>query len=145
MNELYLAIVHALRDMAFWSIRHFDLWNQNVMFIEEDTPWERPAVFVEFGAISWETFKGPTIVQRGTGTVTLHVVTDWKGPTAYGSPEMSEVLQLNDMVSDIDRAVCHLHGESFRNIALVESHPNHNHEEIIETVEVFRVNFERKL
>lgn len=145
MNELYIAIRHALQDMAFWSIRHFDLWNQNVMFIEEDTPWERPAVFVEFGAINWETLKGPTIVQRGTGTVTLHIVTDWKGPTEYGSPEMSEVLRLNDMISDIDRAVCHLRGETFRNIALMESHPNHNHEDIIETVEVFRVNFERKL
>lgn len=145
MNELYLAIVRALRDMAFWEIRHFDLWNQNVLFIEEDTPWARPAVFVEFGTINWETLKGQHIVQKGTGTVTLHIVTDWKGPTADGNPDMSYVLSLNDMICDIDRTVCLLRGESFRNINLLESHPNHNHEEIIETVEVFSVTYERRL
>lgn len=145
MNELYIAIRHALQDMAFWHIRHIDLWNQNVSFIESDEPWDRPAVFVEFGGITWETFKGKCIEQKGKGTFTLHIVTDWAGSAADEGPGMEGALRLNDMVCDIDRAMCRLFGESFRNINLLESHPNHNHEDIIETVEVFSVTYGRKV
>ena len=31
-------------------IKHVDLWNNNVEFIEEDEVWARPAVFIEFSA-----------------------------------------------------------------------------------------------
>ena len=30
------------------EVKHVDLWNHNVEFIEQEEGWERPAVFVEF-------------------------------------------------------------------------------------------------
>ena len=36
------------------EVKHVDLWNHNVEFIEQETPWERPAVFVEFGEVVWD-------------------------------------------------------------------------------------------
>ena len=34
-------------------IKHIDLWNHNVEFIEQEENWARPAVFVEFKPIKW--------------------------------------------------------------------------------------------
>lgn len=57
------------------EVRHIDLWNHNVEFIEQEDGWERPAVFVEFGPIAWAQFQGKG--QRGKGVVNIHLVTDW--------------------------------------------------------------------
>ena len=57
------------------EVKHIDLWNHNVEFIEQEDMWERPAVFVEFGKIEWAPFQGGS--QRGRGIVTIHLVTDW--------------------------------------------------------------------
>ena len=57
------------------EVKHVDLWNHNVEFIEQEDGWERPAVFVEFAAIAWSPFQGSG--QRGKGLVRVHVVTDW--------------------------------------------------------------------
>ena len=81
MIELYLAICAALKEAAI-GVEHIDRWNQNVEFMEQDSPWPRPAVFVEFGTITWEPFKGVRGGQTGKGTVSLHLVTDWAGSAA---------------------------------------------------------------
>ena len=57
------------------EVKHIDLWNHNVEFIEQEDGWERPAVFVEFATIEWAPFQGG--VQRGKGIVSIHIVTDW--------------------------------------------------------------------
>ena len=30
------------------AIKHIDLWNHNVEFLDQEVPWNRPAVFIEF-------------------------------------------------------------------------------------------------
>ena len=73
-KELFEAI-KAKIESTLPEILHVDLWNHNVEYIEEETPWARPAVFVEFGAISWQPLQGGG--RRGSGVVRLHLVTDW--------------------------------------------------------------------
>ena len=63
------------------EVRHIDLWNHNVEFLEQEDPWERPAVFVEFGAIEWEPSRDN--LAKGRGDLSIHLVTDWQ----YGSEE----------------------------------------------------------
>ena len=46
-KELYNLLCRELGAIA--EIKHIDLWNRNVEFIEQEEGWERPAVFVEFG------------------------------------------------------------------------------------------------
>ena len=36
------------------AIKHIDLWNHNVEFIEQEAAWERPAVFIEFVPFKWK-------------------------------------------------------------------------------------------
>ena len=35
------------------AVKHVGLWNRQVEFIEQEAPFPMPAVFVEFGRISW--------------------------------------------------------------------------------------------
>ena len=59
------------------EVQHVDLYNENVEYVDEECPWERPAVFIEFGDIEWRPFTGTKLSQRGEGEVRLHIVTDW--------------------------------------------------------------------
>ena len=105
-------------------VKHVDLWNQNVVFVEQDEPWERPAVFVEFAPIEWKA------VQSGVewttrSRVILHVVTDWKGADVFELPNL-----LHELLEDFGGAV-------FGHLHLVESQTNHNHEELVESIEIY--------
>lgn len=106
------------------TIKHVDLWNRNVEFIDEEQPWERPAVFVELPPLRWERIVGGSY--RTQGTVRLHVVTDW----------VSGGLPL-DLCEQVAEAVCDVRGVSFGPLSLQESVTNHDHEEIVESIESF--------
>ena len=52
ISSIYEALARALEsieDDGGRLIRHVDLWNRNVEFIEDEQLWPRPAVFIEFG------------------------------------------------------------------------------------------------
>ena len=72
-KELYAVLKAAMEKIE--AVKHVDLWNHNVEFIEQEDSWARPAVFVEFGPIAWQPYVGGGY--RGEGSVRLHVVTDW--------------------------------------------------------------------
>ena len=52
-KELYNMLCKELKEVGGGLIKHIDLWNHNVEFIEQEENWERPAVFVEFEPIEW--------------------------------------------------------------------------------------------
>lgn len=128
-GEYYMAEDDMDRDEADPAIKHIDLWNRNVEFIEEETPWERPAVFIEFGPVKWHAIV-PGIEYRAEPQIILHIVTDW----AESSESCIDVLDLPDHIHD---AIAGLDGECFREVSLSESQTNHNHEEIVENIEVY--------
>ena len=75
-KELYNLLCRELGAIA--EIKHIDLWNRNVEFIEQEEGWERPAVFVEFGPIQWKPIVNG-VEYRAEPQITLHIVTDWAG------------------------------------------------------------------
>ena len=60
--------------------KHCDLWNRQVEFIEQETPFPTPAIFVEFLEIPWQT--DGRSVQDADLTIRLHIVTPWFANTA---------------------------------------------------------------
>lgn len=128
-KELYDALALTIRE-NIPEIRHIDLWNYNVEFIEQEDMWERPAVFVEFGPISWESFNGRG--QRGRGTIRLHTVTDWvEGghESAFAiSTKLYEALQSGK-------------GNQFDSLSLIETLTNHNHEDVLESIDTYQVRY----
>lgn len=119
------------------AVRHIDLWNHNVDFIEAEEQWERPAVFVEFQPIQWNAIQ-PGAEYRAEPIVHLHVVTDWQGSSASGSAFMEESLAVFDLLEEIHKALTCMEGETFLEFDLVGSSTNHNHDEIIENIETYQ-------
>ena len=82
---------------------------------------------------------------NGRGELLLHIVTDWKGPAAAGSPSREESLMDYDLLNMILRQLNGLHGVTFRNLSILRTEINHNHEDILENIEVYKVTYERVL
>lgn len=125
-------------------IKHVDLWNHNVEFLDQEQPWERPAVFVEFTPIVWETIK-PGREYRSKPMVNLHIVTDWAGDASAGSELHDDALGVLDYSRTIHKALQGLEGHHFSRFDLAETHTNHNHDDIVESIEVYKCVAERIL
>lgn len=156
LKQLYLAIeqkLMAITDDISPSERgagvssqplfkHFDLWNRQVEFIEQETPFETPAVFVEFVPLEWHTDKSFT--QNAIVTVRLHIVTPWYANTAANVPGVSREVALSylDIPSIVFRQ---LHGQraelaegNFNALVRTGSVINHDHERFIDSVEEYQ-------
>lgn len=122
------------------DVQHIDLWNQNVVFVEQDAPWPRPAVFIEFGEIAWSPVKTDEHGRflRGQGEIRLHIVTDWNSE-AYTSAF--------DIGERIWRAM-ERNGHDGEHTDYSVYYPtatltNHNHEQLVENIDVFPVKYLR--
>ncbi|MBR4801414.1 MAG: hypothetical protein IK041_01235 [Bacteroidales bacterium] len=148
-KELYEDLIAALKLIKDNNnqpkIKHIDLWNQNVAFITEDESWPMPAVFIEFGQIDWKPLKGASPAWTGEGTILLHIVTQWHGSAADGSPEMDSNLECWSLADEIQQKIEGGSGSSFRNISLLQTQTNHNHEDIVENIEIYSVKLQRTL
>lgn len=127
-KELFEAIKERLTEKVP-EVVHIDLWNHNVEFIEQEDNWARPAVFIEFGAIDWALSKDSL---RGRGLVRIHIVTDW----TEGGQEAAF-----DLSGKVFAALNGLSGEAFNGMVLVETVTNHNHEEILESIDAYVVRY----
>ena len=135
-KEIYQRIVEQLRTELGSEIKHVDLWNHNVEFIEQEQQWSRPAVFVEFGTINWQRLGGQPHAMRCEGTMSLHIVTDWVGSTALGEDtDDFAAFELSERICSVVRG---LRGEHFRGMELITTHTNHNHEELLENIDVYK-------
>ena len=93
-QQLYDTIRQTLLRMPGTPVRHVDIWNHNVEFIEQEEPFPMPAVFVEFAPIEWRYLK-PGDNMHATAQLALHVVTQWDNttqctPTQLQTPENCE-------------------------------------------------------
>lgn len=133
-KEMYGVICEKLQGLG--GIKHIDLWNHNVEFIEQEENWERPAVFVEFAPIQWQAIV-TGVEYRAEPMVILHIVTDWQGSVAEGSEFREEGLRVFDLPEQIHQTLSGTSGDTFWELDLVESRTSHNHEEILESIEVY--------
>ena len=120
-------------ELSNRAIKHIDLWNQNVEFIEQETAWERPAVFIEFEPVRWDSLV-PGVEYRAEARVRLHIVTDWAATVGDEADGNGKFFELPDKIHDV---LAGLEGDNFKDFTLEESLTNHNHEDIVESIEVY--------
>lgn len=90
---LYLSLIERLKQLTDRDgkpvIRTFDLWNEQISFLEQEEPFDAPAVFIEFRPVKWTG--GGT--QTADVTLRLHIVTPWKGSSREGGGFQQQALE----------------------------------------------------
>ena len=137
---IYLSLIGRLKELKDNAgqpeVKHFDLWNEQVEFIEQEEPFGTPAVFVEFRPVRWSTLGG--MVQQADVGIRLHIVTRWKGSAKDGSLFQTDALARFDLLDRIDRCLFNLQeaegGISFCMFRRTGSSTNHNHDELVEDI-----------
>ena len=147
-KEFYLAVSERLLSIEGEPIQYVDLWNNNVEYIEQETGWPRPAVFVEFRPVMWErmTTRGANEYQA-RAEIRLHIVTDWNGSASsdHRDEARQQAIEALDLSEQIHAALLGLHGDHFGDLEIQATLTNHNHEDLIENVEVYNVTFVRSI
>lgn len=115
-------------ELYLRAIKHIDLWNHNVEFLDQEVPWARPAVFIEFVPFKWVQIV-PGVEYRAQPLINLHVVTDWTGADTDAGH-----FRLLDKIHALVAGLC---GNTFMEFDIDSSATNHNHEDIVENIETY--------
>lgn len=102
-------------------------WNKNIEFLEEDTPFDFPALFVEFGTVEYAPQKSGDR-DMGQCDVLLHVVVDGHESDLFG---------FIDSLDRCERLISALRASPWY-LRRLQSVSNHDHGEIIEFLEVVK-------
>lgn len=129
-GEYYIAPEESDSDSELHprAIKHIDLWNHNVEFIDQEAAWERPAVFIEFVPFKWHAIV-PGVEYRSEPLINLHVVTDW-------ASQDEDIKQMR-LLDEIHGLLAGLEGETFMEFDIEGSSTNHDHEDIVENIETY--------
>lgn len=142
-KEMIVALMEHLAQLTNKDkqpvVRHIDLWNEQVEFIEQESPFDTPAVFIELRPMRWSTLGGN--IQQCNADLRFHIVTRWEGSSANGSMFQKESLERFDILDSIDS---HLSRWCFNSpqtsvsmMQRIGSSTNHNHEELVEDISDF--------
>lgn len=117
-------------------IEHFDFWNQQVNFIEEETPFNTPAVFLEILPIKWDQLGGT--LQQAVVTIRLHIVTQWFAQTAKYNPNQAKAIEYLALPGKVFDAMNKFSITGSNQFVCTDSVPNHNHERYVDSIEVYQ-------
>lgn len=118
-------------------IKTFDVWNNQLDYIEEEPPFALPAVFLEFLPIQWEArSKG---VRGADVSLTLHVVTANRAPSKGTLGMETQAFAFFDLLDAINYNLYNLKGDFFRYLTSAASATDHNYSEIIDSQETYTV------
>ena len=130
--QIYKAICDRLSAQVP-DIKHIDLWNNNIAVLSGGAVWPRPAVFVEFETIEWRQQQNRA--RMADIAVRLHIVTDAVSYNGSTDPKQDSALAFFDLINKVNAAMQGLRGDNFAGFMLTTSATNHDHAELIESVE----------
>lgn len=113
-----------------YVFRHFDLWNHNVEFIEQENQWNTPAVFFDFQDLKYDTGQG---LRRANFVVHLHIVSG----VDFCYNGQDEANSRFDLL-DLPYKLLHFYnGNGLSGVTHLGSQTNNDHEELVESIESF--------
>ena len=141
-KELYLDIKNRLKTVQNTNgeqlFKHIDLWNKQVERIEQEEPFDCPAVFIEFNPMNWRT-QGNR-VQDCDLTVRLHIVTEWSAGTADGSPTEEQALEFLNIANHVVAVLQGFSTPYMNSWMRTKSITGHDHEQYVDNVEEYSCN-----
>ena len=136
-KQIFQAICTRINERVS-DIKFIDLWNENIQTINGGAVFPLPAIFVEFETIEWRQQNNGA--RRGDIAVRLHLVTRQPATHGHTDRKMPEALVFFDLIERIDTAMQGLRGDNFAGFQLTTSTTNHDHAELMESVERFVTN-----
>ena len=131
-KQIYKAICERISQQVP-EVKHIDLWNNNIAVLSGGAVWPRPVVFIEFETIEWRQQQNR--VRMADIAVRLHIVTDAVSYNGSTDPKQDTALAFLDLLNKVNAAMQGLRGENFAGFMLTTSATNHDHAELIESVE----------
>lgn len=134
-KKLFLAIVERLKEQVK-EVKFIDLWNEQIAVIQTGSTWPLPAVFIEFEP--YDVHQQANRVRTANVNIRLHIVT--RVVAHNGSDDkkrMTQALGVFDTIELVSAAINGLSGDYFSSFMLIASATNHNHAELIESIETF--------
>jgi len=131
-KQIFTAICQRLAD-RIPELRFIDIWNNNVTLLNGGATWPLPAVFVEFETIEWR--QQNNAARRGDIAVRLHIITRAVATHGHTDNKQSEALTFFDLIDRVNAAMQGLRGDNFAGFMLTTSATNHDHAELLESVE----------
>ncbi|MDD3688231.1 MAG: hypothetical protein PHE56_15900 [Bacteroidales bacterium] len=117
------------------AIKHFDLWNNQLETIEEECPFNLPAVFIEFAPIMWRhNLQG---VREAEITVNLHILMREIAPTKDGNQYEDQAFAFLELPDAVNKALHGLTGTGFDALTSKQSITDHYFSEIMHLQESF--------
>lgn len=137
-KTLFLTIATQIKEHVP-GIAHIDLWNEHLTNIQAETAWPVPSVFIEFGQYNVKQLANH--VYTADIPVHLHIITRAK-PARRGIDDeqrFTEMLSYFDLIDRIHQVMVTIHSDTISTPMLTTSVTNHNHGELIESIESYTI------
>ena len=132
-KKLFYAIAQRIKEQVP-AIKFIDLWNEHLAEITNTTAWPVPSVFVEFE--QYDVRQLANHVCMADVPVRLHIITRTKNYTAgFDDKRIAAALDYFDLIDQVHAAMVTLAGDNFSTFMLTASATNHNHTELLESIE----------
>lgn len=132
-KKLFYAIAHHIKEHVP-GIKFIDLWNEHLAEIKNTTAWPVPSVFIEFE--QYDVRQLANHVCMADVPVRLHIITRTKTYTAgHEDKRIDDALYYFDLIDQVHAAMVTLAGDNFSTFMLTASATNHNHAELLESIE----------
>lgn len=131
-KEIFLAIVEQLKAKVP-KIKYIDLWNEQMTEIKSENAWPTPSVFIEFE--QFEVRQMANHARTADVSVRLHIITRAATYNANDKVRMNAALDYFDLIDQVNAAMSTLSGDCFSTFMLTAVATNHNHTQLIESIE----------
>lgn len=115
--------------------KHFDLWNQQLEYLDEEQPFNTPAVFIEFLPIQWRHQSRGT--RDATLSINLHIVTRRNFPTRAEQQYATEALGFLELLDAVNLCLHGHKGENFGALTGQLSTTDNNFDELMHSIEQY--------
>lgn len=133
-KEIFQAIADRIAQKVP-DIKYIDLWNEQLAELQSATAFPTPSLFVEFEQFEYNQ-NANHVTQADIG-IRIHVITRTILPagSSLRNRIAENTLQFLDLLDEVNRALASLSGEHFSTLMHTTSATNHNHAELIESIE----------
>lgn len=132
-KQIFLAIANRIKEQVP-EIKFIDLWNEHLAEITSSTAWPTPSLFIEFE--QYDVRQVANHCAMADIPVRLHVVTRTKAYSGgFGDKRLEAALDYFALLDKVHAAMATLAGENFSTFMLTAQATNHNHAELIESID----------